>query len=276
MLCDAGLKNAATVREREGGISRVSLYKAASTSKASHVRRQAITAQGTDGTRFPRPRRRRTCAERAMLDTIRDTFESYGFDALETPFLEYTDALGKFLPTSIGRMPASFPSATTTNNGSRCRYDLTAPLARYVAENQQFLPRPFRRYQIAPCSQRQAWPGRFREFIQCDAESGSGETAAAGTAGSRRRSARAARSGHSATRPIVRRRRGRKRRRHSADRRRGEIFRARRCYSRKGVSSASKPYDSNVSRIVSSIARSAASSPAARSRKPRYRPCLGP
>jgi len=110
-------------------------------------------------------------SERAMLDTIRRTFESYGFDALETPFLEFTDVLGKFLPDVDRPNAGVFSFRDDDEQWVSLRYDLTAPLARYVAENQQFLPRPFRRYQIGTVFRNdKPGPGRFREFIQCDAD----------------------------------------------------------------------------------------------------------
>ena len=95
----------------------------------------------------------------------------YGFDALETPFLEYTDALGKFLPDVDRPNDGVFSFQDDDEQWVSLRYDLTAPLARYVAENQQFLPRPFRRYQIGTVFRNdKPGPGRFREFIQCDAD----------------------------------------------------------------------------------------------------------
>ncbi|MBV9419969.1 MAG: histidine--tRNA ligase [Alphaproteobacteria bacterium] len=110
-------------------------------------------------------------AERAMLDTIRRTYESYGFDALETPFVEYTDALGKFLPDVDRPNAGVFSFRDDDEQWVSLRYDLTAPLARYYAENQQHLPRPFRRYQIGTVFRNdKPGPGRFREFIQCDAD----------------------------------------------------------------------------------------------------------
>ena len=97
--------------------------------------------------------------------------KSYGFDALETPFLEYTDALGKFLPDIDRPNAGVFSFRDDDEQWVSLRYDLTAPLARYVAENQQFLPRPFRRYQIGTVFRNdKPGPGRFREFIQCDAD----------------------------------------------------------------------------------------------------------
>ena len=110
-------------------------------------------------------------AERRMLETIRRVYESYGFDALETPFLEYADALGKFLPDQDRPNEGVFSFKDDDGQWLSLRYDLTAPLARYVAENQQNLPRPFRRYQIGTNFRNEKpGPGRFREFIQCDAD----------------------------------------------------------------------------------------------------------
>ena len=110
-------------------------------------------------------------AERRMLDIIRRVYESYGFEALETPFIEYTDALGKFLPDQDRPNEGVFSLKDDDGQWLSLRYDLTAPLARYVAENQQKLPRPFRRYQIGTNFRNEKpGPGRFREFIQCDAD----------------------------------------------------------------------------------------------------------
>lgn len=109
--------------------------------------------------------------ERACLDTIRRVFESWGFDALETPAFEYTDALGKFLPDLDRPNEGVFSLLDDDGQWLSLRYDLTAPLARYVAENHQSLPKPFRRYQVG-----QVWrnekpgPGRYREFMQFDAD----------------------------------------------------------------------------------------------------------
>jgi histidyl-tRNA synthetase len=108
---------------------------------------------------------------RAMLATIQGVYESYGFEPVEQPFVEYTDALGKFLPDQDRPNAGVFSFQDDDDQWLSLRYDLTAPLARYVAENQQFLPTPFRSY-------RQGWvfrnekpgPGRFRQFMQFDAD----------------------------------------------------------------------------------------------------------
>src|SRR5437764_9221956 len=110
-------------------------------------------------------------AERRMLETIREVYESYGFEPLETPTFEYTDALGKFLPDLDRPNEGVFSLKDDDGQWLSLRYDLTAPLARYVAENFQSLPKPFRRYQVG-----QVWrnekpgPGRYREFTQFDAD----------------------------------------------------------------------------------------------------------
>src|SRR6185312_4604489 len=73
-------------------------------------------------------------ATRAMVETIRAQFERYGFDALETPAIEYTDALGKFLPDQDRPNEGVFSFQDDDEQWLSLRYDLTAPLARYVAE----------------------------------------------------------------------------------------------------------------------------------------------
>ena len=105
--------------------------------------------------RLPRGFRDRTAAEiaaeRKALDVIRNVYESYGFEPLETPAFEYTDALGKFLPDVDRPNEGVFSLRDDDEQWLSLRYDLTAPLARYVAENFQNLPKPFRRYQMARC-----------------------------------------------------------------------------------------------------------------------------
>jgi histidyl-tRNA synthetase len=110
-------------------------------------------------------------AETRMLDTIGRVYASYGFQALETPALEYTDALGKFLPDLDRPNEGVFSFKDDDGQWLSLRYDLTAPLARYVAENFQNLPKPFRRYQVGRVWRNEKpGPGRFREFTQFDAD----------------------------------------------------------------------------------------------------------
>jgi histidyl-tRNA synthetase len=106
-----------------------------------------------------------------MLATIRDVYESYGFEPLETPAIEYTDVLGKFLPDQDRPNAGVFSFRDEDEQWLSLRYDLTAPLARYVAENLDKLPKPFRRYAMGPVWRNEKpGPGRFRQFTQFDAD----------------------------------------------------------------------------------------------------------
>ncbi|MEG6508702.1 histidine--tRNA ligase [Methyloligella sp. 2.7D] len=116
----------------------------------------------------------------AMLEVIRRVYEAYGFEPLETPSIEYTDALGKFLPDQDRPNEGVFSFQDDDEQWLSLRYDLTAPLARYVAANAQTLPKPFRRYQTGPVFRNEKpGPGRFRQFTQFDADTVGTPTAAA-------------------------------------------------------------------------------------------------
>jgi histidyl-tRNA synthetase len=115
-----------------------------------------------------------------MLGIIRDTYERYGFEPLETPAFEFTDALGKFLPDQDRPNEGVFSLQDDDEQWLSLRYDLTAPLARYVAENRQHLPKPFRRYACGPVWRNEKpGPGRFRQFTQFDADTVGVESVAA-------------------------------------------------------------------------------------------------
>ena len=110
-------------------------------------------------------------ARAQMLARIRAVYELYGFEPLETPALEYADALGKFLPDQDRPNEGVFSFQDEDEQWLALRYDLTAPLARFVAENFDALPKPFRRYQTGPVWRNEKpGPGRYREFIQFDAD----------------------------------------------------------------------------------------------------------
>ena len=110
-------------------------------------------------------------AEQTMLATIRAVYESYGFEPLETPAFEYTDALGKFLPDVDRPNAGVFSLKDDDDQWMSLRYDLTAPLARHVAANFQHLAKPFRRYQTGSVWRNEKpGPGRYREFTQFDAD----------------------------------------------------------------------------------------------------------
>lgn len=102
-----------------------------------------------------------------VISILKDVFSSYGFEPLETPTLEYEELLMGKYGTEGDKLMYRFK-----DNGERrvaMRYDQTVPLARVIAQYQNELPMPFKRYQIqnvwrAENTQR----GRFREFLQCD------------------------------------------------------------------------------------------------------------
>jgi histidyl-tRNA synthetase len=108
---------------------------------------------------------------RVMVEKIRATYELWGFEALETPFIEYTDALGKFLPDQDRPNEGVFSFQDDDEQWLSLRYDLTAPLARYAAENWDRIPKPFRTYRFGPVFRNEKpGPGRFRQFLQFDAD----------------------------------------------------------------------------------------------------------
>ncbi|MGB6548560.1 MAG: histidine--tRNA ligase [Xanthobacteraceae bacterium] len=110
-------------------------------------------------------------ATRAMIDKIRAVYELYGFEAVETPAIEYTDALGKFLPDQDRPNEGVFSFQDDDEQWLSLRYDLTAPLARYVAENFDTLPKPYRSYRVGNVFRNEKpGPGRFRQFMQFDAD----------------------------------------------------------------------------------------------------------
>lgn len=105
----------------------------------------------------------------AAIDVLVATYRLHGFEALETPAVEYLDVLGKHLPDEDAPDQGVFALRDDDDQWVALRYDLTAPLARYVAQNRQHLPNPFRRYQVGPVWRREKpGPGRFRQFVQCD------------------------------------------------------------------------------------------------------------
>ncbi len=107
-----------------------------------------------------------------MIAAIGKVYEKYGFDPVETPMFEYTDCLGKFLPDADRPNEGVFSMVDDDEQWMSLRYDLTAPLARHVAQNFNEIQMPHRTY-------RSGWvfrdekpgPGRFRQFLQMDADS---------------------------------------------------------------------------------------------------------
>src|SRR6202047_596576 len=110
-------------------------------------------------------------ATEKMLAVIKESYELYGFEALETPLIEFTEALGKFLPDQDRPNEGVFSFKDDDENWLSLRYDLTAPLARYVAENFDKLPKPYRSYRGGYVFRNEKpGPGRYRQFMQFDAD----------------------------------------------------------------------------------------------------------
>jgi histidyl-tRNA synthetase len=110
-------------------------------------------------------------ATEKMLAVIKESYELYGFEAVETPLIEFTEALGRFLPDQDRPNEGVFSFKDDDENWLSLRYDLTAPLARYVAENFDKLPKPYRSYRAGYVFRNEKpGPGRFRQFMQFDAD----------------------------------------------------------------------------------------------------------
>ena len=112
-------------------------------------------------------------ATRVMVEKIREVYERYGFEPVETPAMEYTDALGKFLPDQDRPNEGVFSFQDDDEQWISLRYDLTAPLARYVAERYgtENLVLPYRSYRFGYVYRNEKpGPGRFRQFMQFDAD----------------------------------------------------------------------------------------------------------
>lgn len=133
------------------------------------------TSEARAAARLPKGMRDIDAAEirgiEAMLAVIRSVYDLYGFEPLDTPAFEYSDALGKFLPDADRPNEGVFSFQDDDEEWLSLRYDLTAPLARFVAANYDSLPKPFRRYQTGPVWRNEKpGPGRFRQFLQFDAD----------------------------------------------------------------------------------------------------------
>ncbi len=137
----------------------------------SEFRPQARTPRGFADRRAAELKR-----QRDIVQAVSHVYELHGFEPLETSAFEYADALGKFLPDADQPNEGVFAlqdggAEDDAAEWMALRYDLTAPLARFVAQHREGLPRPFRRYAFGPVWRNEKpGPGRFREFVQCDAD----------------------------------------------------------------------------------------------------------
>lgn len=101
-----------------------------------------------------------------LLDIVRGTYEKYGYSPIDTPDIELSEVL---LAKGGGETEQQIYRFTRGKNDLSLRFDLTVPLARYVAEHEGQLVFPFRRYHIGKVHRAErAQAGRFREFYQCD------------------------------------------------------------------------------------------------------------
>jgi histidyl-tRNA synthetase len=121
---------------------------------------------------FPELLPEQRAAELAMLDRVRAAFERHGFCSLETPAVERLEALlSKGADTDHEIYAVERLAAGQEGGEARfgLHYDLTVPLARYVAQHFGALTFPFKRYQIQHCWRgERPQDGRFRQFLQCD------------------------------------------------------------------------------------------------------------
>jgi histidyl-tRNA synthetase len=120
---------------------------------------------------FPDKREAFLQTQARLVAAVTGVYRQWGFEALETGAFEYADALGKFLPDDDRPNAGVFAQQDDDGQWLALRYDLTAPLARFIAEAGQTVGRPFRRYAAGPVWRNEKpGPGRFREFWQCDAD----------------------------------------------------------------------------------------------------------
>ena len=110
-------------------------------------------------------------AEQHLISKASQVYDDWGFEPLQTPAFEYAEALGKFLPDEERPNEGVFALEDDDGQWMSLRYDHTAPLARFVAEHYQDLNKPYRRYQAGDVWRNEKpGPGRFRQFVQCDAD----------------------------------------------------------------------------------------------------------
>src|SRR5438477_8571309 len=104
-----------------------------------------------------------------VIGILKNVFESFGFEPLETPTLEYEELLAGKYGEEGDKLMYRFKDLG--DRSVAMRYDQTVPLARVIAQYQNELPMPFKRYQIQPVWRAEnTQKGRYREFLQCDAD----------------------------------------------------------------------------------------------------------
>lgn len=102
-----------------------------------------------------------------LMETARKVYQSFGFSPIDTPALEYFEILNGKGGEESDRLLYNFKDQGDRHVGMR--FDLTVPLARFVAQHHNDLGTPFKRYHIAPVWRGEnTHKGRYREFVQCD------------------------------------------------------------------------------------------------------------
>ncbi len=141
------------------------------TAEQTAAETEAFRPEARNPRGFADKRARDLRAERHIVRAVSEVYEAWGFEALDTGAFEYADALGKFLPDADRPNEGVFALQADDEQWMARRYDRTAPLARFAAQNWETLAKPFRRYAYGPVWRNEKpGPGRFREFIQCDAD----------------------------------------------------------------------------------------------------------
>ena len=109
--------------------------------------------------------------KKKLIKVIENNFVKYGFDPLETPSFEISENIGSFLADDSSNSMSDVFSFKDGDKQITLRYDLSSPLARFVAQNNQELPMPYKRYQIGDVWRNEkAGNARYRSFLQCDAD----------------------------------------------------------------------------------------------------------
>jgi histidyl-tRNA synthetase len=109
--------------------------------------------------------------KKKLINIIENNFIKFGFEPLETPSFEISENIGSFLADDDDNPMSDVFSFKDGEKNITLRYDLSSPLARFVAQNNQELPLPYKRYQIGDVWRNEkAGNARYRSFLQCDAD----------------------------------------------------------------------------------------------------------
>jgi histidyl-tRNA synthetase len=109
--------------------------------------------------------------KKKLINIIESNFMKFGFEPLETPSFEFSSNIGSFLASDDNNTMSDVFSFKDGEKSITLRYDLSSPLARFVAQNNQELPLPYKRYAIQNVFRNEkAGNARYREFTQADCD----------------------------------------------------------------------------------------------------------